>query len=1080
MNAQHPEPEGQRSLPWWTWVLPFFIFHAGTQLSLHAKVLPGVAVAYYPTALGIVLIHWWGRRVLLGLYINALACVPLWDLPMSHAPLYALPETLTVFLSWLFFAKIRSGDCALNNRRNALEMMFFGMALPEFIAGMYLHLQLVYFGHLGWDQFYFGIGTGFLSDLLAFFALAVPLMVYFTVPLRNAGLAISRHATTAVPFRAAPQMFSSNLVVGVVCLILLLVSLKFPIQHFWFLYAVPVLAAALLGGFNAAVLSLSWLFVLVLFIPATISEKFSASWMQTGDSLQIYWNLFLVSVAALITGRTITDLRLAGEMQEETSRSLRLKEGMIEALVENSPTVIFLKDLEGRNQVLNGMYAKVVGKPRQELLGRTDYEIFPSEVADSLRKNDLVALQSATPMQYEELVPGPAGTRRYLSIKFALRDAMGKAYAICGIATDITDLASAREHLEKSEQFLKAALESALMGVWSWDVTTNAVRWSEGMEALMGKAPGSFKESYAEVHTTVLPEDLPSVTAAIDFALKGPDNDYRVQYRVRRQDGNVYWIEARGRVTRDATGKALGMTGTVKDITASKSAEDKLLQSQKQLSSIIETAPNMAIQLYDRQGRVQQWNKASEVMFGFSAEEALGKTLEHTIHTPEESQAFIRMLGEIEASGQPVGPAEYPFRRRDGSRGFCLSTTFVLPDTGIFVCMDIDITERKKLDEHLLQSQKVESIGRLAGGVAHDFNNLLTSILGYSDMLRAQAVPGSTEEIFLKRIKEAAQRGGSLTQQLLGYARRQVAQPLVLNMNERVLKATDLLKRLIGEDVELAFFPGDDLGRVKVDPVQIEQVLMNLAVNARDAMPKGGKLTIETMNVTLDEDYARTRQDVTPGEFVMLAVSDTGSGIPAEVLPKIFDPFFTTKPVGQGTGLGLATCYGIIKQYDGHISVYSEAGRGTTFKVYLPRTYEGATLLNASDSALSPATPGDETILLVEDDSTIREMVATALRDSGYIVVQAAHGIEALEKAETMAANLRLLITDVVMPKMGGKDLATRLQEKRPNLKVLYTSGYTENAIVHHGVLDEGIHFLQKPYTPAVLMRKVREVLDNK
>jgi len=1086
MNAQITAPtslDGRRSLPWWTWVLPFFIFHLGTWLSVQAKILPGVAVVYYPTAIGIVLIHWWGRRVLLGLYINALICVPLWDLPMKGAPLYALPETLTVFLSWLFFTKLRNGDCALINRRSALEMMLFGLALPEFLGGLYLHLQLIYFGDITWNDLYVGVGTGFLSDLLAFFALAVPLLVFVTELLRKKGLALARNnsTTTTTAFRATPQMFSPSIVVGVACVILLIVSLTFPIQKYWFLYAAPVLAAALMGGFHATVLSLSWLFVLTLFIPATLSGKFGASWLQTGDNLQIYWSLFVVSVAALVTGRTITDLRLAGEMQEETSRSLRLKEGMIEALVENSPTVIFLKDLDGRNQVLNGMFAKVVGKTREELVGRTDYEIFPESVADRLRENDLLALRSTTPIQYEEIVPGPQGDRRYLSIKFALRDAAGKPYALCGIATDITELSVARDRLEKSEQFLKAALESALMGVWSWDIASNRVRWSEGMEALMGKAPGSFNGTFDGAHTSVFPEDLSRLKQSIDAALTSKEAMFQESYRVRTLKGGLRWLEVRGRITRDeTTGRALAMTGTVKDVTASKDAEDKLLESQKQLSSIIETAPNMAIQLYDREGRVLQWNRASEAMFGFSKEEALGKTLDHTIHTLDEAQAFVKLLHEIKASGKAVGPAEYPFRRRDGTRGYCLSTTFALTNTGIFVCMDVDITERKKLDEHVLQSQKVESIGRLAGGVAHDFNNLLTSILGYSDMLRVQAAPGSTEELFLKRIKEAAQRGGGLTQQLLGYARRQVAQPMVLNLNERIQKATELLKRLIGEDVELVFFPGPELGRVKVDPVQIEQVLMNLAVNARDAMPKGGKLTIETLNITLDDEYSRTRQDMKPGEYVMLAVTDSGSGIDPQVLPKIFDPFFTTKPVGQGTGLGLATCYGIIKQYEGHVAVYSEMGRGTTFKVYIPRTYDGATPLDAGDSSLAPATPGSETILLVEDDSTIREMVATALRDSGYKVIQASHGIEALEKVEAATETISLLITDVVMPKMGGKDLASRLQETRNTMKVLYTSGYTENAIVHHGVLDEGIHFLQKPYTPAVLMRKVRDILDRK
>jgi two-component system, cell cycle sensor histidine kinase and response regulator CckA len=1064
-------------LPLWTWVVPFILFHLGTRLSLTTFFSPGVAIIYLPTALGMVLIHWWGPRVLLPLYINALICVPYWDLPAAYAPLFALPETLTVFLSWLLFSKWRKGDCAMTTRRSTLEMFAYGLLLPELIGCAYLHGQLYAFGELAAEEFWRTTGTGALSDLLAFFALTTPLLVFLTGWLRARGLAPQAVSDfrPPQPLQGGSRLLATFAIGG----LLLLVSILFPVERFWFLYAAPVLGAAIFGGFRAAVLSLSWLFFLTLFLPSMMGENLGRNWAAEGRQLEVFWDLFILGFAALITGRTISDFRRESMLHEQTTRTLQMQERLLASLVENSPAVIFLKDAKGVYQLVNKAFERVVGRPRTEVIGKTDFDLFPEQVATRIAGNDREALAGSAPLQYEEVVPSPVELRRYFSVKFPLHDSSGSAFAVCGIATDVTELSAARDRLQKSEEFLRIAMTSARMGVWSRDLNTGHIEWSDSIAPLMGGSTARFDGSFESFLTFVHEPDRDMVSRAINDALAGNHSDYFIEYRTKWPDGSLHWMESRGHVFRDENGKAVRSIGAVADISLRKRIEEDLTQSQRRLSAIIETAPSLAIQMYDRDGRVLQWNKASETMFGFSAEEALGKTLDKTIHTHEEAAAFVKMLATIEATGKAIGPAEYNFRRRDGSIGQCLSTTFMLEGSNAFVCMDIDITERKQLEANFLQSQKVESIGRLAGGVAHDFNNLLTSILGYADLLRSQVKAGSDQDRFLKRISEAAQRGGSLTQQLLGYARRQVAQPAVIDLNERITKASELLKRLIGEDVELVFLPAPDLGHIKADPVQIEQVLMNLAVNARDAMPKGGKLTIETGNATLDENYARTRNEVIPGDYVMLAVSDSGTGIAPEVLPKIFDPFFTTKPVGQGTGLGLATCFGIIKQCNGHIAVYSEIGRGTTFKVYLPRTREDG-VLHPADSTLAPATQGSETILLVEDDEVIREMVGTALTGMGFSVIQASNGLEALERVHVIPGKIDLLITDVVMPKMGGKDLAVKLRELRPDIKVLYTSGYTENAIVHHGVLDDGINFLQKPYTPAVLGRKIREVMDSK
>jgi signal transduction histidine kinase len=384
--------------------------------------------------------------------------------------------------------------------------------------------------------------------------------------------------------------------------------------------------------------------------------------------------------------------------------------------------------------------------------------------------------------------------------------------------------------------------------------------------------------------------------------------------------------------------------------------------------------------------------------------------------------------------------------------------------------------EHARLGRQLAQAQKMEAIGQLAGGVAHDFNNLLTVITGFSDM--ALSRPGVSGELEgdLREIRGAAQRAAELTRQLLAFSRRQIIAPRVLVLNGIVQGAEKLLRRLIGEDVELRTVLDPALGHVKADPGQVEQVIVNLAVNARDAMPNGGKLTIETANVELDEAYGKLHASVIPGPHVLLAVSDTGCGMDAAVIAHLFEPFFTTKAPGKGTGLGLATVYGIVKQSGGHVWVYSEPGRGSTFKVYLPRVDL------APDNPPSPeprARGGSEVVLVVEDDESVRRLACAVLERNGYTTLQASDGVAALE-VSARNPRIDLVITDVVMPQMGGPEVAEKLRQQRPHLKVLFFSGYTSNAIVHHGILDRGLSFLQKPFTPESLARTVRAVLDGR
>lgn len=529
---------------------------------------------------------------------------------------------------------------------------------------------------------------------------------------------------------------------------------------------------------------------------------------------------------------------------------------------------------------------------------------------------------------------------------------------------------------------------------------------------------------------------------------------------------------------RDANGKIVGLLGICRDITDRKLAEEEMRQSQQKLRIHFEHTP-LAVVEWDLEFRVTAWNPSAERIFGYSRQEAMGKHANFIV--PPEYRQQVDQVGK-ELMQQTGGTRSTNDNiTKDGARISCeWYNTPLVDDSGRVLgvaSLVQDVTERVALEERLRQSQKMEAVGRLAGGVAHDFNNLLTVILGYSQIVADGVPAGSQLAESTAQIKSAADRASGITRQLLAFSRKQVLSPRVINLNDTMMNLDSLLRRLIGEDIEVLTVPASDLGSVKADPGQIEQVIMNLALNARDAMPNGGKLTLETANVTLDEAYAQRHRPTEPGRYVMLAVTDTGHGMSEETQARIFEPFYTTKEVGKGTGLGLSMVYGIIKQSGGNIWVYSEPDRGTSFKIYLPRVDQPVELTGA-ETRSKAVQRGTETILLVEDDPQLRQLSSSVLAHCGYKVLAAAGPEEGLAICKENHRDIRLLVTDVVMPHMNGRQLAERIAQISPSVKVLYISGYTSNAIVHYGVLDPGLWFLPKPFTLSALIAKVREVLD--
>jgi two-component system cell cycle sensor histidine kinase/response regulator CckA len=568
----------------------------------------------------------------------------------------------------------------------------------------------------------------------------------------------------------------------------------------------------------------------------------------------------------------------------------------------------------------------------------------------------------------------------------------------------------------------------------------------------------------------VVPEDRDRIWEYYHKRLQGEVVPAQFEMGLLTRDGRRVSMEVKPCVI-EYQGQSASMV-VMRDITERKRTEEALRESEERFRKLSEAA-NEGIVIHE-QGRILEANHAMAEMYGYELPELIGRhALEFT--APESRDLVLHNIRSgYERSYEAVG------LRKDG-------TTFpgevqgkAIPYGGRLVRVTIihDLTERKRLEEELRQAHKMEAVGRLAGGIAHDFNNLLTVIRGYSELLLDRLDPGDPAHQQTEAIITAANHAAALTRQLLTFSRRQVLEPQVLDLNAVVAAMGRILRRLIGEDIELVTGLDPALGRVNADPGQLEQVLLNLAVNARDAMPQGGRLTLETANVELDEADARWHAGVASGRYVRLAVRDTGIGIDADTASHLFEPFFTTKEPGQGTGLGLATVYGIVTQSGGHIGVDSTPGRGTTFTIYLPRFGEGVEAVEPTAPAAKPR-KGSETVLLVEDEAGVREVVQEILRSTGYIVLAASDGNEALRISIQHEGPIHLLLTDVVMPGLSGPALVSRLASRRPKIRVMYMSGYTEDTIVQHGLPNPGRVFLQKPFTPELLTRKVRELLET-
>jgi two-component system, cell cycle sensor histidine kinase and response regulator CckA len=747
--------------------------------------------------------------------------------------------------------------------------------------------------------------------------------------------------------------------------------------------------------------------------------------------------------------------------------------------LESAANAIVISDRQGVITWANPAFTELTGYALEEVLGKHP-SLFKSGKHDSafydalwqtilsgqVWRGDLTNRRKDGSLYIEEMTITP------------VMDEAGEIINFIAIKQDITERKRTEEALRESERHYRFLFESNPHPMWTYDLETL------GFLAVNESALQHYGYSREDFLAMTIkdirpPEDIPVLIINLSQVTSGLDR--AGIWRHRKKNGEIIDVEITSHTLTFAGRRAEVVLAN--DVTERKRAEEQL-RHQLNYTAAITKSLGEGVYALDRRGRVTFMNPAAEAALGYSQAELSGQPMHEAIHfqyadgTPRPPDE-CPLVGALE-SGEIVEVEDDVFTRKDGSL-FHVSYTSSPIITAGQVVGDVlafrDISERRTLEEQLRQSQKMEAIGQLAGGIAHDFNNLLTAIIGYSDLSLMPLKAGDPLRHYVGEIKKAGERAAELTRQLLAFSRKQVLQPKVLDLNTVVADLEKMLQRLIGEDIKLRTVLDPELGNIKADPGQIEQVIMNLAVNARDAMPTGGKLTIETSNVYFDEEYSTLHIGVTPGAYIMLAVSDTGTGMDAATQARIFEPFFTTKEVGKGTGLGLSTVYGIVKQSGGNIWVYSEPGWGTTFKVYLTRVGEDAQRYK-QNGAPEKVFRGTETILLAEDEDVVRKLARQVLEMYGYRVLEANNGGGALLICERYEEPIDLLITDVVMPEMSGRTLSDRLSQIRPEMRVLYMSGYTDNAIIHKGVLDEAANFIQKPFAPDVLARKIREVLD--
>lgn len=767
------------------------------------------------------------------------------------------------------------------------------------------------------------------------------------------------------------------------------------------------------------------------------------------------------------TCQDITERKQAEKLIIESEEKYRI-------IVETANEGIWQADVESVTTYVNAQMAEMLGYTVDEMVGRPIFDfIFEDDFSDA--KHKVAQRFDGVSETNEFRLRKKDGSEIITQYNASpIRNQGGEIVGFLSMNTDITE----RKKTEESFRFQAHLLNTVEQAVVATDLNGIVTYWNQYAEKLYGWTPAeAIGRSVFELTT---PELINLKQAKQIMSRLSSGTSWAGEFVVRNKAGVHFPAYVSNSPVYDDTGKLVGIVGVSVDITERKNAETALRQAEDKYRSLVESSPAIVYLNEPHPPYSTIYVSPNVEIFGYSPEEWYAEPGMWLSMLYKEDRE--RVLHEFESAARHDLETELEYRivARDGNIHWWQDKgRFIADEEGNRIGWQgviLDVTKSKVLEEQLYQSQKLESVGRLAGGIAHDFNNMLTAINGYSELTLRKLDADNPLRRNIEEIKKAGERSAQLTHQLLAFSRQQVLQPVVLDLNEAITDTIKLLERLIGEDVKLVIALNSRTGRVNVDPGQLSQIIMNLAVNARDAMPRGGKLTIETANVFFEPENTEQKVGVLPGAYVMLAVCDTGEGMDDTTQQRIFEPFFTTKELGKGTGLGLATVYGIVKQSGGNIEVDSQMGAGTTFRVYLPRVAEQSEAVEITDSPAEFLT-GTETILLVEDEELVRKLSREMLETCGYTVIEAREGLEALKIWEAGDCKPDLLITDVVMPQMGGRELAEKLKERLPDIKILFTSGYTDDAVIRYGVIEPNTNFIQKPFTFDALNRKVRELL---
>jgi two-component system, cell cycle sensor histidine kinase and response regulator CckA len=745
----------------------------------------------------------------------------------------------------------------------------------------------------------------------------------------------------------------------------------------------------------------------------------------------------------------------------------------LQQILDNIDVVFFKIDSAGIFTLSEGKGLANIGFKKEEVVGRSVFELYKDN------KEILGNIRRAMNGESFSSVVRSAGRVFQTHYKPVLSE--NNIVEVTGIAFDITEHQDAKDHLRESEERFQILAENipGVIYLCNNDDEYSTIYINRQIELITGYSMDEFENGTVTIAQLIHPDDKANVVRYINEMVEA-QKPFEISYRMKHKDGSWKWVSEIG-VGVIRNDRPVMLEGFITDISDQKMIENALKESEEKLRKIVEKS-NDAIYVIQGKQFVMINDKFQEI-FGYSESEVLSPGFTFMNLLDEDSIPLIEERRRKRERGEDVSDRiSFIGRTKDQKKIHVEASLATIEWEGKSAVLGIlrDMTSQRQLEEQFRHSQKIEAVGRLAGGLAHDFNNILTAISGYAELVAAKVPDGQVKDN-INEIITASDRATKLVQQLLAFSRRQVIKPIPVNLNAIITAMDSLLHRVVGENTELHTHFEETLGTIEIDPALVEQVIMNLVINARDAMPDGGILSVETFNTELSSEYGHMHPEVLPGKYVALAISDTGIGIAEDIRDQIYEPFFTTKEKGKGTGLGLSTVYGIVMQSGGHIWCYSEVANGTTFKIYFPRVDKEVPPTVTTERTAVEEVPKamNETILIAEDEDSVRRFCANVLSDLGYNILQAKDGMEALQISQRHPEKIDLLVADIMMPGLNGKELAHKLCKERTSLKVIFISGYTNSVIVNRGILDPGIAFIQKPFTPKMLGIRVREVLDG-